>query len=121
MLQNDLVIPGERMERIDVGRGWQGEGREGTEKRGTMEEQNEKEFGGKREEVGGGGGRDEDGGKGMERKRHISSPRGTINQSHLFLIRAETLPPTHCCQLLPDVNPEIMYTFKNLENDTFET
>lgn len=42
MLQNDLVIPGERMERIDAGRGWQGEGREGMEKRGTMEEQNEK-------------------------------------------------------------------------------
>ncbi len=42
MLQNDLVIPGERMERIDAGRGRQGEEREGTQKRGTLEEQNEK-------------------------------------------------------------------------------
>lgn len=81
MLQNDLVIPGERMERINVRRGWQGEG---MEKRGTMEEQKE-EFGGKREEVGGGGGRDEVGGKGMERKRHISSPKGND----------KSIPPLH--------------------------
>jgi len=72
MLQNDLVIPGERMEGIDVGRGWQGEGREGTEKRGTMEEQNEKVFGGKREEV---GGRGEEGGIKMVEKEW--SERGT--------------------------------------------
>lgn len=49
--------------------------------------------------------------------------RGMINQSRLFLIRAETLPPlplppTYYCEL-PDINSEIMYTCKNLENDTF--
>lgn len=37
VLQNDLVIPGERMERINAGRRRQGEEREGTVKRGTLE------------------------------------------------------------------------------------
>lgn len=62
VLQNDLVIPGERMERINAGRRRQGEEREGTVKRGTLEEQNEVVWWKAR----GRRGRDEYGGKAME-------------------------------------------------------
>lgn len=64
VLQNDLVLPGERMERTEAWMGGSREMRGRRQKKGTTEKQNEEQFDEEREEDGGG------------MKRRIYSPKG---------------------------------------------